>query len=301
MEIKDLVDALESLRKKHKLSEKSLCEGIISARTYRRYIFLDSNIPYDILSQLLNRLNTSLYAFLFDTEVDLRIKYHEENKLVTLLFNDQFEEAKILHDTLDLNYLHTSRAKTLLPLYLPKLEAYLGYISELDQHAKQIEALKLKQLMKLNTISQGVLYVILDIVDHLNENDASIVMTMMMRIVCQEMTVIPVHMYYAYVALRIYMILYLKLENHLKYKQEKIKWALNQAQILESQGFIYEFFNDVFERHDINDFPYLKTYQTQLFHSQLISHPNMSLQKLKNEVVLHKEELLSSFYVGDIL
>ena len=150
MELKDVYEELERLRKKEKLSEMALTEGIMSVRSYRRYHYLEHDMPFDKLEALCQRVHTSLYDLLYYVEHNIIESNMDEALLLNLLIQDQYEEAnkKIKH--MDVQSFKTSSHQFLLPLFLLKLDVYNKVLSLDKANQEMFKGLNLDALKHAN-------------------------------------------------------------------------------------------------------------------------------------------------------
>lgn len=292
MEIKDVLDQLEYMRKMHKMTEEDLCQGLLSTRTYRRYIYLESSIPTHILETLLKRLDMEIYDFLFECEIASRVKHDDENTLVTHLFNDRFEEAMNILPKIDLNHIKSSRAKKLLPLYLPKLHAYQGLISSIDVKKIQLSALDMKKLSNASFMTQATLYLILDMIHDLPFDMLEDVITITSKVMQHEILIIPYHIYYQHIATRIHLIASIRLDQS-KELEPLILEALKSTYTHESLTSVYEILDDIYEITQFKSMPYVSKIMNDFFIPSLLTHPSVTLKGLVGQLEIHQEHIMS--------
>lgn len=148
MELKDLYEELERLRKKEKLTEKALTDGIMSVRSYRRYHYLEHDMPFDKLEALCNKLHTSIYDVLYYVEHNAVETSIEEAVLLDMLIQDNYEGAAKKLKTMDPSQFKTSSNQFLLPLFLLKLDVHQKKMKLEDANQKMFEALNLNALLE---------------------------------------------------------------------------------------------------------------------------------------------------------
>jgi transcriptional regulator with XRE-family HTH domain len=148
MELKDLYDELERLRKKEKLTEKDLSKDIMSVRSYRRYHYLEHDMPFDKLEALCKRLHTSIYDVLYYVEHNAVETNMEEAVLLDLLIQDNYEAAAKKLKTMDPSQFKISSKQFLLPLFLLKLDVHQKKMTLEDANQKMFDALNLRALLE---------------------------------------------------------------------------------------------------------------------------------------------------------
>lgn len=55
-----MIQKIDDLRKKHKVSKVALCKGIISVSTYNKYLTNSANVRFDKVQELAFRLGYEL-------------------------------------------------------------------------------------------------------------------------------------------------------------------------------------------------------------------------------------------------
>ena len=148
MELKDLYDELERLRKKERLTEKDLSKDIMSVRSYRRYHYLEHDMPFDKLEALCNRLHTSIYDVLYYVEHNAVETNMEEAILLDMLIQDDYEGAFKKLKTMDPSLFKISSKQFLLPLFLLKLDVHQKKLKLEDANKMMFEALNLHALLE---------------------------------------------------------------------------------------------------------------------------------------------------------
>jgi hypothetical protein len=143
-----IYEALEQKRKKLNLTEEALTEGICSVRTYRRYIYEDTEMPFHMLEKLVNKLNTNIFDFLYFIEHGIKMDHWDEVLLLDALIQDQYDKALKMYQTFKEKRKKITVHPFLLPIMLEKLKAYENKTSYDVVHTHMIQTLKLDVLMK---------------------------------------------------------------------------------------------------------------------------------------------------------
>jgi len=193
--LQSVYEALETKRNQLKLTESTLCEGICSVRTYRRYIYQDSEMPFHMLEQLLDRLHTNIYDFFYFIEHGIKMDHFDEVLLLDRLIQDDYEGAKPLYQTFLKQKKEIVVSPFLLPLMLEKLEAYEASRSLDAIHKKMIGALKLHILVKRPFLTVDQLKLMEHVIPFARQEERDIMDLVLKRVVEGEMTLIRASLY----------------------------------------------------------------------------------------------------------
>ncbi len=186
---KDIYQALERMRKQKGLSEKAFCEGIISERTYRRYLYQESEIPFFVLSELAHRLDVDVFEFLFDVNQYIDQQNFDEIKLLDLLITDQFDEANAFLKTIHKPFT-SSASQFLLPLMLLRLEVINGQRDEGQVDLMMRETLNLKALLNMSFITVDHVKLIEHLFLKFNEEEMKDVQKLLQRVIAKDILLI---------------------------------------------------------------------------------------------------------------
>ncbi len=193
METKAIYTELELLRRTSKITIKELCKGIMSDRSYRRYIYLEKDMPFHKLSKILEKLYTDVFTFLYYVEMKVSRKYYKEYNLLEYIVQEMFEEANELYDKIKKPF-RSVYAKLGLPAFLKVLDLYNRKTTKVQVYNHMIELLEPKKLINHNIISTDHIKMIEYIVDNYNYVDKTII-SILERIVSNEMYIVPLSNY----------------------------------------------------------------------------------------------------------
>jgi hypothetical protein len=193
--IETIYEALEKKRKKLNLTESALTEGICSVRTYRRYIYQDTEMPFYMLEKLVSRLNTDIYDFLYFIEHGIKMDHFDEVLLLDALIQDQYDKASQMYKAFKESKKKITVHPFLLPLMLKKLEAYESGVSYDHVHQFMIQTLKLDILMKRPFLTVDHIKLIEHVLEFANATDTSKMDVILTRILNGSMTLIRASKY----------------------------------------------------------------------------------------------------------
>lgn len=186
---KDIYQALERMRKQKGLTEKALCEGIISERTYRRYLYQESEIPFFILSELTNRMHIDVYEFLYDVTNVINSSSQDEIRLLDLLITDRFDEANTMLETMTPPF-KSAPSQFLLPLMLLRLDAVNGILPTQEVDDKMKQALNLQALFNMSFITVDHVKLIEHLFLTFDDHELELTMTILKRVISKEIHLI---------------------------------------------------------------------------------------------------------------
>lgn len=189
MKQNDVYKGLERIRKQKGLTEKMLCKGIVSERTYRRYLYQETEMPFFVLSELTKKMNMNVYTFLYDVSHYVDSTHINEIKLLDLLVTDRFDEANALLHTMERPF-QSSSNQFLLPLMLLRLDVINGERSKKEVDKTMIQALHLDALMKLPFITVDHLKLIEHLFLTFNENELSKALDILTQIIKKDKKIV---------------------------------------------------------------------------------------------------------------
>lgn len=190
MELKDLYEELERLRKKEKLTEKALTDAIMSVRSYRRYHYLEHDMPFDKLEALCNRLHTSIYDVLYYVEHNAVETHMEEAVLLDLLIQDNYEGAAKKLKTMDPSQFKISSKQFLLPLFLLKLDVYHKKMTLEEANKKMFEALNLHALSEASWMTVDHYILMEHLLPWMREDDKKMSQKILKQVIAKEKVLI---------------------------------------------------------------------------------------------------------------
>jgi hypothetical protein len=185
MQSKDIHQALERIIKSKGFTEQSFCDSIISERTYRRYVYQETEIPFDVLEQLTNKLDLDVYQFLFDVSQDIDLNNMDEIKLLDLLITDRFDQANELLNTLSEPF-KSSASQFLLPLMISRLQAHQHQKTHALVDKEMKDALHLDALRQLPFITVDHVKLIEHLYDVFNSEEMTKVKHILKSLISKE-------------------------------------------------------------------------------------------------------------------
>jgi hypothetical protein len=193
--MKAIYDALEIKRSELNLTEEALCEGICSVRTYRRYIYEETDMPFSLLEKFSEKLNQSIYDLLYFVEHRIKLAHMDEVLLLDTLIQDDYEKASKLYETFKKNQHTIVVHPFLLPLMLEKLKC-IETNQPLDRiHKKMIQALHLDVLARRPFLTVEHIKLIEHVLPFMNVDEKALLTILFKRIINGEMDLIRASKY----------------------------------------------------------------------------------------------------------
>jgi hypothetical protein len=193
--MKVIYDALEKKRMQLQLTEEALCEGICSVRTYRRYIYEETDMPFKMLERFSEKLNQSVYDMLYFVEHRIKLDHFDEVLLLDTLIQDDYDKAHTLYQAFKSHGKEMTVHPFLLPLMLEKMEAVLSNLPLDGIHRRMIEALRLDVLVKRPFISVEHIKLIEHVLPFTHSNDQILLEIILKRVMNRDMTLIRASRY----------------------------------------------------------------------------------------------------------
>jgi len=97
---RELCEYLEQLRSARNISQESFTEGIVSLRQYRRYINGESDLPFQVLDLLTERLGIQTINLLREIEYAKIEESKKVEKLYNFMSNNSYDEFNKLYNEL---------------------------------------------------------------------------------------------------------------------------------------------------------------------------------------------------------
>lgn len=253
MELKELYDELERLRKKEKLTEYALTNGIMSVRSYRRYHYLEHDMPFDKLEALCQRLHTSIYDVLYYVEHNAVETNMEEVVLLDMLIQDQYENASKKYKMLDQSQFKTSSNQFLLPLFLMKLFVYEKKVTLEEANMKMFEALNLEALYKAKWMTVDHYILMEHLLPWMTDEQKKSSQVILKSVINKEKILIRPSNYALIKIHMFYVLLSLELGNDGTYIKEDVKHMLSAMYAFGSEIVVDEIMTFLIAYDRIND------------------------------------------------
>jgi hypothetical protein len=137
MNTKQVNRFLEIERKNRRLTMDEFTKDIISERTYRRYIYEESEIPYQVFEKLLKRLNINPFGFLYGSQAYLvQENPHELDLVMSLMYEDYEAVDRLLKEQGDRPF-ESFFGEYLIPIFMIRYDVYKKRVSS-KQAQKQV-------------------------------------------------------------------------------------------------------------------------------------------------------------------
>jgi hypothetical protein len=180
--IKDsaLISCIEDLRLKKKLTLPEFTEGIVSERTYRRYVNDSEAFSFEVLVSLVKRLDMRMRDVLMFAFNQLSVKHQEEIYFAHYMTLRQKEHAKPFYEKL----IGKTLESHLGSIYVPVLMQYYEYPKDYLKFAK--EKTDFHSLKKTSILNRQTLDALLFMLPDLNETDTTSTITFLLKVIKRE-------------------------------------------------------------------------------------------------------------------
>lgn len=153
-------EVIEHLRLQKKLTYQSFLDGIVSERSYRRYVNEGKSFNFKVLVLLVDRLQMRMRDFIIFSLNHISVKHQQEIYLSHYLDHEMFDEAKKLLESVKPPF-YTHVGKVILPSLIKR---YAFLHNQIDQY-EYLHFLKsqinLEQLKSRKTIDRNAIKVLL--------------------------------------------------------------------------------------------------------------------------------------------
>jgi hypothetical protein len=147
MNTKQVNRFLELERKNRRLTMEEFTKDIISERTYRRYLYEDTEIPYQVFEKLLTRLNINPFGFIYGSQAFLVQENPHELDLVMSLMYEDYEEVDKILKTQNGKPFESFFGEYLIPLFMIRYEVHKRGLSKLDAQKQVLNWIELDNLL----------------------------------------------------------------------------------------------------------------------------------------------------------
>ena len=287
MELKDVYDELERLRKKEKISEEKLTEGIMSVRSYRRYHYLEHDMPFDKLEALCHRLKISIYDFLYYVEHNMNETNLDEAILLDMLIQDNYKGASKKLKSMNPSLFKLSSNQFLLPLFLCKLNVYHGLMTLEKANQQMFKGLNLKALLDASWMTVDH-YILMEHLLPWMENYQKKMCQIIIQDVIMKKKILIRQSNYTMLKLHIfYILLSLELKENIRNIHEDIYSIFLNMYRMGSEIVVDEVFTSLIT-YQLEDDPLIKTLLNQylvpfsyLYHIQTVHDDSESIGYIK--------------------
>lgn len=153
-------EVIEHLRLQKKLTYQRFLDGIVSERSYRRYVNEGKPFNFEVLVLLVDRLQMRMRDFIIFSLNHISVKHQQEIYLSHYLDHEMFDEAKKLLESVKPPF-YTHVGKVILPSLIKR---YAFLHNQIDQY-EYLHFLKsqinLEQLKSRKTIDRNAIKVLL--------------------------------------------------------------------------------------------------------------------------------------------
>ena len=186
-------EVIEYLRNQKKLTYSQLLSGVVSERSYRRYVNEGKPFSFEILVSLVERLNMKMRDFVIVSMNHISMKYQKEIYLAHYLDHQMYDEAKpYLIETTPPYFTHVG--STIIPA-LKKRFAYHQKKIDLYTYLHHLKSeLSLDQLKKQNILERNTLKLLLLLIEDGSFDDQVSVIPILYQVILGQTELIT-HQY----------------------------------------------------------------------------------------------------------
>ena len=165
MNSRELCNYIERFRSARKLSQENMTDGIVSLRQYRRYLNGESDMPFSIFNQIIDKLGLHTDNVLREMENARFEEYEYANKLYNLAVNYNFREFdKVAKERRFTDFIDTSN-KILYEFAFIMKDYYHKQIDRKQTYQKAATLINYPQILKHEMVTEIELLVISFLID----------------------------------------------------------------------------------------------------------------------------------------
>ncbi len=165
MDSRDLCIYIERLRSSRKVSQEYLTDGLVSLRQYRRYLNGESDIPFDIFINMVEKMGLRTDTVLKEMETIRFEEYQYSNSLFNYAIKYEYEKFDKLIKDKNLDHFVDPNNKLLYELALILKDYYQNRRSKKHIYAELCEILDYPKILKHEMITEIELLVLSNLVD----------------------------------------------------------------------------------------------------------------------------------------
>lgn len=169
MKSKELCTYLERLRSARSISQENFTDEIVSLRQYRRYLKGESDIPFQIIHQLSERLGIKTDNLLREFEVAKVLETDKINQLYNYAVNYAREDFLRLTKEMPLEHIIDASNKMLYQHSIIMNLYYSNMITKADASARNTELIDYPRILKQDIITSVELLILSSLLDFLEE------------------------------------------------------------------------------------------------------------------------------------
>lgn len=169
MKSKELCTYLERLRSARSISQENFTDEIVSLRQYRRYLKGESDIPFQIIHQLSERLGVKTDNLLREFEVAKVLETDKINQLYNYAVNYAKEDFQILAKKFPLEHIIDANNIMLYQHSIIMNQYYSNMIAKADASARNTELIDYPRILKQDIITSVELLILSSLLDFLEE------------------------------------------------------------------------------------------------------------------------------------
>ncbi len=169
MKSRELCTFLERLRSARSISQENFTDEIVSLRQYRRYLNGESDIPFQIIHQLSERLGVKTDNLVREFEVAKVVETEKINQLYNFAVNYAKEDFQRLAKELPLEHIIDSSNIMLYQHSVIVHQYFSNIISKADASARNAELIDYPRILKQDIITSVELLVLISLLDFIEE------------------------------------------------------------------------------------------------------------------------------------
>lgn len=153
-------EVIEHLRLQKKLTYQYFLEGIVSERSYRRYVNEGKSFSFEVLVSLVDKLNMRMRDFIIYALNHISIKHQDEIYLSHYLDHEMFDAATPYLERVHPPF-YTHLGKIILPLLLKRYEYKNNRIDKYQYIDYLKSQIQLEQIQFRKTVDRNTIKVLL--------------------------------------------------------------------------------------------------------------------------------------------
>jgi len=195
MDTTSLINYLETLRYQRKLTQEEYLHDIISQRQFYRYTKGESEVPFEVIDKLIERLGIPylnvITQFTEETKKDKKLVQEYFN----LVMNKKYQEAECVFERIDKSNLIDDDSISLAKAGKAIYTFYKGFFSKLELCTQLKENMKYDMLIRKETYHDFEIY-LLGLIMEYSEKDRPIILKKLIQVLTDKKMYIRDNMVY---------------------------------------------------------------------------------------------------------
>ena len=185
-----LTKLLDELRQSKHIKVSDFTKDVISERNYRRYINEEQSLPFNVLVELVNKLNMQMGDFLIYALNKTAVDFQQEIYLEHYIQTGQLEEADKLFEEMDHDAYQTHIGNLYLPILVQKYFYLKKQLSKDAYVSYALDRIDLAVLSKQTVIDRQHLEVLILLLEDADEHTQSLIIPIINDVITQKKALI---------------------------------------------------------------------------------------------------------------